>query len=225
MKKFLSLALLSFFVLPLVAKADIAPDPGYHRVSGCAFFDNLSDFPTYDVYETLYWRFGPSATPATPSSNIDALLTGEYGCSNDSGNPFFAIKQSNQKNIVHKSDDERGDWWDTLSENKQYFINATVTGTGTDYSSELVNGDMPDSNPTVTFVSVYHIDSLTDTTFTAHLSSEAQYDKNGKALTKTTNQTTPVGTTSTRDAYIVLGAIMAIGIGLLTLTWKTLSKK
>ncbi len=224
MKKLLSIALLGFTLLPFTAKADIAPEPGFHYTKGCAFFDNLSEYPAFDVYSTSNWRFGPSAIPAIVSDQIDATVSSQYGCQ-DSGRPFFAIKQSNQKNIVHKSDDERGDWWDTLPENTKYYINATVTGKTTDYSSQLVQGAMPDSNPAVTFTTTYHIDSLTDTAFTAHVVAEAQYDKTGKLLTQTTNQTTPPTNIAFTAPYILLSGIVIMGAAFLALAWRTMGKK
>lgn len=224
MKKLLSIVFLSAALLPFTARADIAPEPGFHYTYNCAFFDNLSEFPTYDVYETSSWRFGPSMVPAVASNKINETVSSQYGCGHV-GQPFFAIKQSNQKNIVHKSDDERGDWWDTLPENTQYYINATVTGKPTDFSSQLVRGAMPDSNPTTTFTTVYHIDSLTDTTFTTHLVSEAQYDKTGKLLTQTTNQTTPPTNIAFTAPYILLSGIVIMGAAFLALAWRTMGKK
>lgn len=224
MKYIFPLLLVSSLIIPSVAKADIAPDPGFHEIYSCAFFDNLSDFPDYDVYATSQWRFGPSAIVAKSTDSIDTALASQYGCGNI-GKPFFAINQDNQKNIVHETDSERGDYWDEISENQQYFINATVTGASNFDYSELVYGDMPDSNPAVTFVSTYHIDTLNDSTFVVRLVGEALYDKDGKLLSEVTDATSPMTTAQSLTPYAVLVAIIALGGALLSRVHRNLSRK
>lgn len=224
MKYLLTLATFSLVFFPFTAKADIAPEPGYHYVTSCAYFDNLSDYPAYDVYATSNWRFGPSAVDARSSGDMNTDLTSDYGCGN-TGAPFFAVKDSNQKNITHQTDDERGDWWDTLEENKKYFINATVTGTPRDFSDELVQGAMPDANRTASFVSVYHIDALTDSTFSVRLVGEAQYDEDGLLLSETTDGRTASGTTISSATGVLLVVIVLIGAGLLVVARRSGAKK
>ncbi|MFA5945325.1 MAG: hypothetical protein WC802_00230 [Patescibacteria group bacterium] len=182
MKYLLSAFLLALSFAPLAAQADIAPDPGTHEWSTHAMFDNLADYPRYDVYVSENWRFGPSlvlASDAVAPTPEQALGTGHPS---SEGTPFIAVKQSNQAKIFHQDDpgQEHGDLWDILPENQQYFIKAVVTGQGADMSKEtLMNGSLPDSNHTNYIAYVYHIDSLTDTAFTVHFVSESRLDKTG----------------------------------------------
>ncbi len=204
------------FLTPLSALADIAPDPGFHDYNLCAYIDNLEDFPDYDIYVTKNWRFGPSATLAEdPSehSNEDCGSISE---------PIFAIKSSNQENITHEVEEERGDIWDILPENEQYFINASVTGSTTfNISENLVNGYLPFSNPTVSYVSVFHIDNLTDESFDVHLVSKAEYDENGQILSSTL---TEEQNSTNSLATILTVAAAGLGIVLLLLAAKKWNK-
>lgn len=224
MKYIFPLLFIGSLIVPSVAKADIAPDPGFHRTYRCAFIDNLSDFPDYDVYATSQGRFGPSVELARPSTEIDTVLTSEYGCGS-LGTPFFAINQDDQARITHATDDERGDYWENLEQNEQYFINATTSGTSNFNYSDMVQGEMPDSNPTVTFVSTYHIDTLNDSTFALRLVGEGLYDEDGKLLSEVTNATTSSSTKTFIGPYALLLASIAIGGALLARVYNTMNRK
>ncbi len=231
MKYFFSALLIGFTLLPFMAKADIAPDPGMHEYSFHAEFDNLADYPDYDVYVSESWRFGPSlvlAGDAVAPIASDIELNGHPSTFLP---PFVAVKQSNQAKIVHKDDPygEQGDMWDSLPENQQYFINATVTGRGASLENETVlGGFLPDSNPAVYFVWVYHIDSLSDTEFTAHFVSESRYDAqatlvDGPALSSTIEtNTTPVSSANTSTPYWIV--IVGVGVIILILAGKAWKK-
>lgn len=221
MKYFLSLVVISAMFFPMVAKADIAPDPGFHEVVSCAYFDNLDEFPNYDVYTSYGWRFRPSAMLASSADTIATSLAGTYGCS-QTDTPFFAINQNNQSSITHETDPygEQGDMWYSLEQNQQYFIPAVVSGTTTDFSDQLVHGNMPDSNPAVSFVNVYHIDKLTDTAFEARLVSESTYDENDKLISQTTDQSSALTKKVSLLPYCISAGAIIIGIGLLTFVWK-----
>ena len=224
MKYTLSVLLLGSLFVPFIAKADIAPDPGFHEVTSCAFFDNLSDFPDYDVYATSQGRFGPSAILARSSDAIDTALASEYGCG-IIGKPFFAINQDDQVRITHAIDDEKGDYLDELDQNQQYFINATVTGASNFDYSDLVRGEMPDSNPTATYVSTYHIDTLNDLTFNVRLVGEALYDEDGKLLSEVTDTSTPMNSVRSATPYVILFALIALGGALLSRAYRNVSQK
>ncbi len=173
-----SLALCTTLLLPQIANADIAPEPGTHEYSTHAVFDNLADYPDYDVYATNNWRFGPTPILAGDAVAPESEQLESNGHPSSSVPPFFAVKKSNQALITHQEDPngEQGDMWGSLTENQQYKIDATVTGEGAD----LGENNLPDSNAAVYVVWVYHIDNLTDTSFTAHFVNEARYDSDGK---------------------------------------------
>jgi hypothetical protein len=183
MKHLFSVLLIGASMLPFAARADIAPDPGTHEFSTHAKFDNLADYPGYDVYASLQWRFGPSATLAKDAVAPTLEDVESNGHSTSDLPPFFAIKKNNQALIAHKDDPggEQGDIWDDLPENLSYMIGATVTGVGSvlDVTSR---GTLPDSNPAVYIVWTYHIDRLTDTEFAVRFVSESHYDAAAKLV-------------------------------------------
>ncbi len=200
----------STLFLPLIANADIAPDPGTHEYSTHAVFDNIADYPSFDVYASNYRRFGPTPIIANDAIEPRAEQIQSNGHPASTLAPFFAVRKSNQSLIVHKDDPygEQGDIWGTLPENKQYMVNATVTGEGESLKNELVSGNLPDSNPAVYIVWVYHIDNLTDTSFTAHFVSESRYDADvnlvyGSALPKTlASASTPTSATESSTTVV-----------------------
>ncbi len=206
MKYLLSILLIGATILPFAAKADIAPDPGTHEYSTHAEFDNLADYPGYDVYATMSWRFGPSLTLAKDAVAPVQKDIASNGHPTSDLPPFVAVKKSNQSLIAHKDDPsgEQGDMWDKLPENKQYLIVATGTGEGKSLKTELVNGALPDSNPAVYIVWTYHIDQLTDAQFTAHFVSESRYDATAKLVSgpalPTVRTATPVVATTVQPA-------------------------
>ncbi len=223
MKYFLSLLLTASILTPFAAKADIAPDVGFHRVTQCAFIDNLADYPDYDVYATHNWRFGPSLIL---SQNLQTLSD---GCE-DSGTPFFAVKKSDQAKIQHQNDpgQERGDIWNELAINKPYLLEATTTGARTDISKETVNGDLPDTNPAVWFVAVYHIDTLTDANFNVRLVRETRYDADGQLVSSTTVSGDDDVNEKTAASWFEderLPWIVLIGVGIILLAVAVRSKK
>lgn len=223
MNYLLSLLLVATILAPATAKADIAPDPGFHEFTQCAFIDNLTDYADYDVYSTLNWRFGPSLTPAQESQ------TPPTDCQ-DNGEPFFAIKKSNQANIVHQDDpgQERGDIWDELAVNQPYLIKATTTGVVTAISDVTAMGDLPDTNPAVWFVAVYHIDSLTDTAFNVRLVGESRYDAKGLLVSSPTVSDDSTTSESAATSWFTserLPWVILIGAGVLLLAIAMKSRK
>lgn len=238
MKYLLSLLLLASSLTPFVAQADIAPDPGTHTFYECAYIDNLADYPDYDVYVTLNWRFGPSPMLASAPTNTCSLIKGA-----STGTPFIAVKKSNQEKITHEQDPggEQGDIWSQLAENKAYIIEqaefgGTVkTGIVIGASEEIFasGGNLPDSNPAVHFISIFHIDSLTDSAFTVHLVSEDKYDKSGNLVgssssttPSTTDDSTVVPETLEAPVPVALMSVVIICLGaiLVTVAMKTWKK-
>jgi len=216
MKYIFTAILFTLSFVPIRVLADIAPDPGFHDYSKCVFIDNLSDYPDYDVYATYNWRFGPSAT------SVQAPVDPFDGICRDTRAPFFAIKQSDQKNIVHKNDEERGDFWYALPENEKYFVPASVTGSGTDVSKEIVAGNLPDSNQAYSFVSIYHIDNLSDSTFDISFVKESRYDKNNLLLN--TNESLKDDSETVTDSKTIIVVGVSLGLIILIIAWKKWKK-
>ncbi|MDP2631467.1 MAG: hypothetical protein Q8P30_01720 [Candidatus Uhrbacteria bacterium] len=219
MKKiFLSIFILILF-MPAVALADIGPDPGFHEYYYCAYVDNINDYPDYDIYSTLNWRFGPSLILAYDASEIfnDSC---EYR--NRTSAPFLAIVKDNQDLIVHKDDDERGDLWDTLPENEQYFIHSSVTGSLSDISDEFVNGFIPDSNPIYARASIYHIDNLDADSFEVSLISESMYDESQQLISMEVVEDSAVG--NSRSSIILTIVLVGTGFFLIWLSVKRWKK-
>jgi len=185
MRRFLFTLIPALLLVPMIVQADIAPAPGTHEFSTHAAFDNLTDYPAYDVYASDYWLFGPSPILATDEATTLTQQMQQQGHLYSTMSPFFAVKKSDQAMIVHREDpgQEQGDIWAQLPENERYMINGIVTGEGASLKDELTNnGILRDSNPAVYVVWVYHIDSLTDTSFTAHFVKESRYDSTGAAV-------------------------------------------
>lgn len=215
MRRIIFSIMMLIFLAPVSAFADIAPDPGFHEVCSHVYIDNLGEYPDFDVYATKSWRFGPSAIEA---QGTEEKLDSEcYGHGNSTSEPFFAIKVSDQENIVTEADGERGDNWDLLEENWQYFIHAVVAESPEGFGDELVNGVMPDSNPAVTHVAIYHIDSLDDESFSMSVVGEEEYDESQELVSQVSLED------DDRSLPILPIALVVVGVAILILTarrWK-----
>ena len=219
MKPFFALLVAVTLFSPFFAKADIAPNRGNHASVELAIIDNLADYPDYDVYVSSNWRFGPSPVLASGPDLIAAVAKGADGHSGWSV-PIYVVKQSDQSKVIHKDDpnQERGDIWYDLSENDAYIRQAKVSGAPTDFAAIAGKaGGIPDSDPSVAFVSSYHIDKLTDTSFEVSLVSESVYDAKGGLVsgpgvvdTKTADDV--LGVPGLTPNLLVTGLLVALGI-------------
>ncbi len=227
MKKILFLLLAIAFLTPYNVFADVAPDPGFHYYAFCSFIDNLDDFPNYDVYETQYYRVPRFVSALNPSEKFNGEC-GAYGDGENLGSPFMAVKKSNQAFITHKEadtnvDEFAGDKWGLLPENQKYFILSSVVDKNRESIKErTVGSSLPDSDPSVFFVSVYHITKLTDDSFDLSLVSESEYDVNEQLVSHSEKNTQ----WWLFDSFekIVPAFLVIIGIGLILLATKKWKK-
>lgn len=222
MKYFLSFLLLGSLLSPFIAKADVAPDRGSHPYISIAVIDNLANFEDFDVYTSYLYRFGPAPTLAQGPEAIPTLVK-DADNHHGFGGPFYAVRKVDQSKIIHQDDPgkEQGDIWYQLTDNQRYILQATEDGTPSDFSSELVGGGVPDSNPVVGFVSTYHIVRLDDdSNFDVRLVGESRYDKNGKllsnvAISNDQKQNTTVSESMTlglSTSTLVTGVLVGLGI-------------
>lgn len=186
-------------LLPLTARADMLPNDN-HQISNYIVADNASDYPNYNLYLTFDGvAFGDEKISESPMQVNN----------NGATNGIIAVNKSNESKIqIIDGTANCGARCFDLNANKQLFIASNL--------SLSFTGFLPDENPVKKITQTIHIDSISDTAMTAHLTNINSVDKNGdktdqEALTPTNSELANSwdGSLGQKLLYLFIG----IGVG------------